>query len=96
MGQPVTCVGDLFRGYCSACPGVVVGRMVTGEFLALEGRNVCVTGSIGRDDAGHTCQAIGLSTAVTIEGKAVVRVGDPVTGTIEGVIITGSDFVSAD
>lgn len=93
MPQPVCCVGDRFEGYCLSCGHTVQGTMITGEFPSIEDRNVCVTGSAGRGDCGHTCTSVGQSQVLFIEGKAVVRVGDPVTGGIEGKMITGSDFV---
>ena len=93
MPQPVCCVGDRFEGYCLSCGHTVQGTMITGEFPSIEDRNVCVTGSAGRGDCGHTCTSVGQSQVLFIEGKAVVRVGDPVTGGIEGEMITGSDFV---
>ena len=92
---PVACVGDSFSGYCSACEQTVQGIMVEGEFVSIEGKNICVTGSMGRGNCGHTCAAQG-SSFVTIQGKSVVRVGDAVTGTITGTIISGSDFCSWD
>ena len=88
---PVACVGDSFSGYCSACEQTVQGIMVEGEFVSIEGKNICVTGSMGRGNCGHTCTAQGTSV-VTIQGNSVVRVGDAVTGTITGTIISGSDF----
>jgi len=70
--------------------------MISGEFATIEGKNICVTGSTGQGDCGHTCISIGQSAVWKIEGKPVVRIGDPVTGGIEGRLITGSDFVSSD
>ena len=74
----------------------VQGTMMTGEFPRIEDRNVCVTGSLGRGDCGHSCTSVGRSQVLFIEGKPVVRVGDPVTGEIEGRLVTGSDFVFSD
>lgn len=96
MPQPVCCIGDRFEGYCLSCGHTVQGTMLTGEFPRIEDKNVCVTGSLGRGDCGHTCTSVGQSQVLLIEGKAVVRVGDPVTGGIEGRMITGSDFVFSD
>lgn len=96
MPLPVCCIDDRFEGYCRPCRHIVRGTMITGEFPRIEDKNVCVTGSIGRGDCGHTCTAIGRSQVLSIEGKAVVRVGDPVTGDIEGQLVTGSDFVFTD
>ena len=96
MPQTVCCVGDRFEGYCLSCGHTVQGTMLTGEFPRIEDKNVCVTGSLGRGDCGHTCTSVGQSQVLFIEGKAVVRVGDPVTGGIEGRMITGSDFVFSD
>lgn len=96
MPQPVCCVGDRFEGYCLSCGHTVQGTMLTGEFPRIEDKNVCVTGSLGRGNCGHTCTSVGQSQVLFIEGKAVVRVGDPVTGGIEGRMITGSNFVFSD
>ena len=96
MPQPVCCVGDRFEGYCLSCGHTVQGTIITGEFPCIEYKNVCVTGSLGRGDYGHTCTSVGQSQVLFIEGKAVVRVGDPVTGGIEGRMITGSNFVFSD
>jgi uncharacterized Zn-binding protein involved in type VI secretion len=71
--------------------------MITGEpDRCIEGKDICVTGSIGQGDCGHTCTSVGQSEVWFIEGKPVARVGDPVTGDIEGELITGSDFVNSD
>lgn len=97
MSSPVACVGHRFTGVCHACDNhTVSGTLISGEFVTIDGKNVCVTGSQGKGDCGHTCTVIGGSTVWTIEGKAVARVGDSVTGTIEGTIISGSDTVSSD
>lgn len=96
MPLPVCCVGDRFEGFCRVCDHTVQGTMMTGEFPRIEDRNVCVTGSLGRGDCGHTCTSVGRSQVLFIEGKPVVRVGDPVTGEIEGRLVTGSDFVFSD
>lgn len=96
MSKPVATVGSRFEGFCSACRSQVGGSLVTGSFVAVEGRPVCVTGSSGRGDCGHPCTAVGLSAVWSIGGKAVARAGDPVTGVIEGRITTGSDFVATD
>ena len=97
MGSPVACVGHRFHGRCSACDNrEVEGTLVTGEFVTIEGKNICVTGSEGRGDCGHTCTVVGQSAVLKIEGKQVARVGDPVIGTITGTIITGSDFITSD
>ncbi len=96
MPQPVCCIGDRFEGYCLSCGHTVQGTMLTGEFPRIEDKNVCVTGSLGRGNCGHTCTSVGQSQVLFIEGKAVVRVGDPVTGGIEGRMITGSNFVFSD
>lgn len=96
MTSPVCTVGSRFVGYCRHCSSTVGGTMVDGEFATIEGQNICVTGSIGRGDCGHSCVAVGQSAIWKIEGKEVARVGDPVTGDIEGKLTTGSDFVTSD
>lgn len=97
MSLPVATVGHRFEGVCQACGGVTVrGTLISGEFPTIEGRDICVTGSRGRGDCGHGCTVVGRSAVWRIEGKPVARLGDPVTDGIEGRIITGSDFVSAD
>lgn len=97
MPSPVARIGDTFEGRCSACDGHhVTGTLETGEFVTIEGRNICVTGSIGRGSCGHTCIVQGQSAVWSIEGKQVARVGDPVTGTITGTITSGCDFVETD
>ena len=96
MGAPVACVGDSFSGYCRVCKRNVTGTLVSGEFVTIEDKNICVTGSEGRGSCGHSCTVIGQSTVLTIENKPVARVGDPVTGDIEGTITSGSDFITAD
>ena len=71
--------------------------MVTGApDRMIEGMDICVTGSVGLGDCGHTCTSIGQSVVFFIDDIPVVRMGDPVTGTIEGHLITGSDFVNSD
>ena len=97
MSLPVATVGCRFEGVCGDCNALVRGVLVSGAFVAtIEGKNVCVTGSRGRGDCGHFCAVVGQSAVWLIEGKPVARVGDPVTGGIEGRIINGSDFVFAD
>ena len=97
MSLPVATVGHRFEGFCRECGARVGGTLVSGEFPTIEGRNICVTGSRGRGDCGHGCTVVGRSAVWRIEGKPVARVGDPVTdGSIEGHIITGSDFVFSD
>lgn len=88
----VTC---RFRGYCSSCDETVEGSMVDGEFVTINGKNVCVVGSKGVGDCGHTTYVVAGSSVWSIEGKPVARVGDPVAGIIDGQIITG-EFVQAD
>ena len=97
MASRVARTGDSFAGRCSACDGKwVTGTLETGEFVTIDGRNICVTGSIGRGRCGHTCTVQGQSAVWRIEGKQVARVGDPVTGTITGTITSGCDFVETD
>lgn len=96
MGAPVCTVGHRFEGYCTVCQTWVGGVMVDGEFPTIEGMNICVTGSNGIGDCGHPTQSIGLSAVWKIEGKQVVRIGDPVAGVINGQLVTGSDFVTSD
>ena len=71
--------------------------MIEGEEdRTIEGQQICVTGSKGVGDCGHPCESVGQSEVWFINGKPVVRIGDPVTNGIEGVLITGSDFVNSD
>lgn len=91
MGEQICCVGDQFEGVCSACDGATVtGTMTTGEYATIDGNAICVTGSVGTGSCGHTCTAVGQSEVFTINGQPVVRVGDPVEGTIVGKLTTGS------
>ena len=69
--------------------------MVEGEFVTINGKKVCVIGSKGVGDCGHTTYVKTGSSVLTIEGKPVARVGDQVEGVIDGIIITG-EFVQAD
>lgn len=93
MSEKIACIGHEFDGVCHACDDVTVhGVLVTGEFATIDGRNICVTGSEGVGDCGHRCTVIGKSQAFFINGIPVARVGDPVTGDIDGVIITGCDY----
>ena len=98
MSEPICTVGFEFEGVCSACDGAVVkGTMITGEDKAcINGKPICVTGSIGKGTCGHTCTAVGMSQTLMINGKKVARVGDPVEGTIVGKIITGENNAKAD
>lgn len=98
MSAPIACTGDVFVGNCSGHKGnpSVSGVIITGEFVTIEGENIAVTGCVGLGGCGHSCTVIGLSQIVTINGKQVARVGDPVVGTINGTIVSGSDFCSAD
>ncbi len=97
MGMPVCTVGDKFSGYCSSCDCGVTGTVVTGSPThSINGKGICVTGSVCMGDCGHTCSVIGQSSAFTIDGLAAARVGDPVDGTIQGTLVSGSDFVTSD
>ena len=98
MPIPVCTVGHRFTGVCHACGDVVIGgTMITGEpRRTIDGMDICVTGSLGMGDCGHICQAIGQSVVWDIDGKPVVRIGDPVTGLIDGQLVTGSDYVTSD
>lgn len=98
MSEPICTVDFEFEGSCSACDGSWVrGKMITGEDkVRINGKPVCVTGSIGRGNCGHTCEAVGQSQVLMINGKKVARVGDPVRGTINGKIITGENNAKAD
>lgn len=91
MSEPICTVDSEFIGHCSACDGAEVhGYMIDGEFPTIDGKNICVTGSVGQGTCGHTCTAVGQSQVFRINGKQVARVGDPVTGTIVGTLVTGS------
>lgn len=93
--MPVCTVGHKFVGICQIC-GPTQGVMITGSpERQIEGKEICVTGSIGRGDCGHQCMAVGQSEVFFIDGLPVVRVGDPVTNGIEGELIEGSDFVTS-
>lgn len=97
MGSVVCTVGSKFTGYCEECGCDVTGEIVEGaDNYTIEKKPICVTDSKGVGDCGHTCQAVGKSEVWKINGKEVARVGDPVTGTIKGVLTTGEDFVTAD
>lgn len=97
MPEPVVTIGHKFRGYCNICDKMVEGEMITGASeRRIEGKDICVTGSIGRGYCGHTTKAIGQSEVFFIDGIPVVRLGDPVKDVIDGVLIEGSDFVRAD
>lgn len=98
MPLPVVTIGHKFEGVCHACGDIWVrGEMITGQpDRCIEHKDICVTGSIGRGYCGHTCEAIGKSEVWFIEGIPVVRLGDPVTGNIDGKLIEGSDFVNSD
>lgn len=98
MPLPVVTIGHRFEGICHPCGDIIVqGEMVTGEpQRCIEGKDICVTGSIGVGSCGHICESIGQSEVFFIEGLPVVRLGDPVTGDIEGKLIEGSDFVNSD
>lgn len=94
---PVTTVGCAFEGYCNACSKMVRGKMIAGASeRSIEGKDICVDGSPGRGDCGHSCVAVGGSAVWKIDGLPVVRKGDRVTGGIDGLIIEGSDFVNSD
>lgn len=97
MSEKIACIGHEFAGVCHACDDLTVhGVLVTGEFATIEGQNICVTGSEGVGNCGHRCTVIGKSQVFFINGIPVARVGDPVTGDIDGVIITGCDYAFAD
>lgn len=95
MLKNIATVGSRFEGYCSACDEHVQGSMVEGEFVTVEGKNVCVVGSRGVGDCGHTTYAHTGSSVAKINGSPIARVGDEVKGTIDGNIITG-EFVKLD
>lgn len=92
--KPVAVVGSTFTGYCSICDETVTGTMVGGEFVTIDGAKACVTGSPGVGSCGHTTHAVGQSVVFFINGKPVARVGDPVQGTINGVLVSGSFVLS--
>lgn len=98
MPEPVVTVDHKFEGRCKLCNNrLVTGKMITGsDFVDIEGKPVCVDGSIGLGECGHTCESEGKSEVWFIEGKPVVRLGDPVRGNIVGKLIEGSDFVESD
>lgn len=98
MGSPIATIDCEFEGTCSACDGATVrGKMITGVAkTTINGKAICVTGSVGQGYCGHTCTAIGQSQVLTINGQKVARVGDPVQGTINGKIVTGVDKVTCD
>lgn len=98
MSEPICTIGHQFQGVCSACDGATVtGTMISGEDKAcINGQPICVTGDIGQGSCGHTTQAVGQSTVFFINGNPVVRVGDPVQGTITGTITTGEENATAD
>jgi uncharacterized Zn-binding protein involved in type VI secretion len=96
MPSPVAREGSQFTGYCSACDSHVSGLMHSSEHVLIEGLGVCVTGSPGTGYCGHGCVAVGGSAVLSVNGRPVARVGDPVTGTITGTITTGNDFVFSD
>lgn len=98
MGLPIVTVGHKFEGICLACGGrLVQGEMITGASeRQIEGKDICVTGSIGLGYCGHTCEAIGKSEVFFLDNMPVVRLGDPVTGNIEGKLIEGWDFATSD
>lgn len=98
MSEPVVTVGHKFQGICHACGDkFVTGEMVEGvENRRIEGKDICVTGSKGRGYCGHETKAVGLSEVFFLDGIPVVRLGDPVEGVIDGVLIEGSDFVTSD
>lgn len=93
--KSVATVDCLFRGYCEPCDETVTGRLVEGEFCMIEGKNICVIGSLGIGDCGHTTHVATGSSVWSINSKPVARVGDEVRGQIDGVIITGT-FVNSD
>lgn len=97
MSAPVAHIGDEFEGKCLSCDGEIRrGKIITGEFVTIGGQGIAVTGSVGQGYCGHTCTVIGQSESLSINGKQIARIGDPVTGEIIGTIITGSDFVASD
>lgn len=97
MPMPVATVGCRFTGFCSACKSQTSGKMISGAAdRSIEGKNICVSGSEGVGDCGHSCKAIGQSQVLFIDSLPVARAGDPVIGEIVGKIIEGSDFVSCD
>lgn len=98
MGAPIATVGCRFEGSCSACDGAWVGgTLISGEpNTSINGNAICATGSIGRGDCGHTCTVVGQSAIVSINGHTLARVGDPVTGTINGRITTGVNQTTSD
>ncbi len=98
MALPIVTVGHKFEGICLACGGSLVqGEMITGAIdKQIEGKDICTTGSIGLGYCGHTCEAIGKSEVFFLDNLPVVRLGDPVTGNIEGKLIEGWDFATSD
>lgn len=94
--QPIACIGDTFKGICEACGEEVTGTLTTGEFIRIDGHNICVTGSVGIGSCGHSCRVVGQSTVMQIEGKNVARLGDPVTDGIDGIITSGSDLMATE
>lgn len=98
MSLPIVTVGHKFEGICHICGDrKVQGEMITGApERQIEGKDICVSGSIGLGYCGHTCEAIGQSEVFYIDNMPVVRLGDPVTGNIEGRLIEGWDFATSD
>jgi len=98
MPQPVAHVGATFSGSCAACDGAgVSGVLTTGnEYFAVPEGQACFTGDTGVGGCGHTCTVQGISELLFFEGRAIARQGDPVTGTISGVITSGSELIRTD
>ena len=98
MPSPVCTVGSKFEGICYACDGnYVQGEMISGSpDRCIEGKEICVTGSVGMGYCGHMCHAVGGSSVFFIDSLPVARVGDAVEGDIVGHLIEGSDFVNSD
>lgn len=98
MSLPIVTVGHKFEGICHVCGDrLVQGEMITGAVSRqIEGRDICITGSIGLGYCGHTCEAIGMSQVFYLDHLPVVRIGDPVTGNIDGKLIEGWEFATSD
>ena len=98
MPIAVATVGDTFEGNCSRCDDSphVTGTITTGEFLQINGKNVAVDGSVCVASCGHSGTLQATAVVLKVNGKAVGRIGDSVSGFANSKVTSAPNVIFTD